>query len=225
MKRKRNNSTKRKEKESRIRHETTKNFLKSAQYLHWLGLELNKLAEDTYQSFTGSIFRKTSLKTGCCNRIHLCYMLLYSITTTQWWRRSDKYRRRKTSLTKYLPLTLLQGFEKGYSRFACERELETEHNWNILTLNLWPSTLCLSRSQILNRRSRGHSAVWWLSLRHLISVFSEPQLITAQRPLRPDVAFPTTSRLQLAATQLHLDSNSTELYNRSTPTRSLKSNV
>ena len=35
-------------------------------------------------------------------------------------------RRRKTSLTKYLPLTLLQGFEKGYSGFACERELETE---------------------------------------------------------------------------------------------------
>ena len=30
-------------------------------------------------------------------------------------------------LEKYLPLTLLQGFEKGYSRFACERELETEH--------------------------------------------------------------------------------------------------
>ena len=27
---------------------------------------------------------------------------------------------------KYLPLTLLQGFEKGYSRFVCERELETE---------------------------------------------------------------------------------------------------
>ena len=27
---------------------------------------------------------------------------------------------------KYVPLPLLQGFEKGYSRFACERELETE---------------------------------------------------------------------------------------------------
>ena len=25
-----------------------------------------------------------------------------------------------------LPLTLLQGFEKDYSKFACERELETE---------------------------------------------------------------------------------------------------
>ena len=117
------------------------------------------------------------------------------------YRRNDN-RRRKSSLTKYAPLTLFQGFEKGYSRFACERELETEHNWNILTPNLWPSTLCLSRSQMLNRRSRGHSAGWWLSLRHLISIFSGPQLIRAQRPLRPDVAFPTTSRLPLAATQL-----------------------
>ena len=28
---------------------------------------------------------------------------------------------------KYVPLTLLYGLEKGYSRFACERELETEY--------------------------------------------------------------------------------------------------
>ena len=26
----------------------------------------------------------------------------------------------------FLPLSLLQGFEKGYSGFACERELENE---------------------------------------------------------------------------------------------------
>ena len=51
------------------------------------------------------------------------------------YRRNDN-RRRKSSLTKYLPLTLLQGFEKGYSRFACERELEIEHNCNILTSTL-----------------------------------------------------------------------------------------
>ena len=36
--------------------------------------------------------------------------------------------------------------------FACERELETEHYWNILTPKLWPSALCLSRSPwLLNR--------------------------------------------------------------------------
>ena len=35
-------------------------------------------------------------------------------------------RLRKTSLSKYLPLTLFVRVRKGYSRFACERELETE---------------------------------------------------------------------------------------------------
>ena len=57
---------------------------------------------------------------------------------------------------------------------------------------------------MLNRMPRAHSAGWWLSLWHLISIFSGPQLIRAQRPLRPDVAFPTTSRLQLSGTLLEL---------------------
>ena len=115
---------------------------------------------------------------------------------------------------------ICKGSRKGYSRFACERELETEYNWNILTPNLWPSTLCLSRSQMLNRRFRGHSAGWWLSLRHLISIFFGPQIIRAQRHLRPDVAFPTTlasNWLQLNSTILHLF-NSSALYYLQTPT-------
>ena len=42
------------------------------------------------------------------------------------------------------------------------------------------------------------SAGWWLSLLHLISNFSGPQLNRGPRgPLRPGVAFPTTSRLLL----------------------------
>ena len=77
----------------------------------------------------------------------------------------------------------MQGFEKGYSRFACERELETEHNWNILTPNLWPSALCLSRSPgLFNRRPRAHFAGCWLSLLYLISIFSGPQFIRAPSP-------------------------------------------
>ena len=60
--------------------------------------------------------------------------------------------------------------------FYCERELEIEHNCNILTPLLWPSALCLSRSPgLLNRRPRAHSAGRWLSLLHLISNFSGPQ--------------------------------------------------
>ena len=38
-------------------------------------------------------------------------------------------RHKKTSLEKYSPLTLLQGFE----RLACERMLETERKLHILT--------------------------------------------------------------------------------------------
>ena len=80
-----------------------------------------------------------------------------------------------------------------------------------------------------------HSAGCWLSLLHLISIFSGTQFIRASRgPLRPGVAFPTTSLSNSTAcnstgssnsTQLNWPSNSTELYNLSTPTRSLKSNV
>ena len=96
----------------------------------------------------------------------------------------------KTSLIKYLPLTLLQGFEKGYSRFACERELETEQNWNILT-----PTLCFSRSPDAQPEALGSTllgAGCWLSLLHLISIFSGPQFNQGTRePLRPGVAFPT----------------------------------
>ena len=91
---------------------------------------------------------------------------------------------------------------------------------------LWPSALCLSPSPgLLNRRPRGSALRWmmafftasyhqqvsettggpegsfgreWLSLPHLISNFSGPQLNRGPRgPLMSGMAFPTTSRLQL----------------------------
>ena len=59
----------------------------------------------------------------------------------------------------------MQGFEKGYSKFGCER--------NILTPKLWPSALCLSRSPWLLNRSPGiHCPVCWLSLLHLVCSLS-----------------------------------------------------
>ena len=106
-----------------------------------------------------------------------------------------KDSRRKTSLNKYVPLSLLQGFEKGYSRFACERELEIEQTAIFWPSLLWPSTLCLSRSLMLNRRPWG-PLCWVLvfltaSHQHLLwtPTHQDP------KPLRPGVAFPTTSRL------------------------------
>ena len=72
-----------------------------------------------------------------------------------YWR-NDNDRRRKASLTKYLPLTLLQGFEKGYSRFACERELETEHKLHYFDLYSYGRQLCVFLVlQMLNWRPWG----------------------------------------------------------------------
>ena len=47
-----------------------------------------------------------------------------------YWRNDKDARRIKTQedfFIKYLPLTLFVRVRKGYSRFLCERELETEH--------------------------------------------------------------------------------------------------
>ena len=53
----------------------------------------------------------------------------------------------------------------------------------------WPSALCLPRSpELLNRRPRG--PLCWLSLPHLISNFSGPQLIRAPRAPSAWCGFP-----------------------------------
>ena len=61
---------------------------------------------------------------------------------------------------------------KGCSMFAWETELETEHNWNILTPKLWSATLCLSRSTLDPNSIRAPESPFgrvWLSLPHLHS--------------------------------------------------------
>ena len=146
---------------------------------------------------------------------------------TQEGRRMNK-RRRKTSLTKYLPVTLLQGLKKGCSRFTCERELEIEQ------LQYF-DPYCYERHVVsflfswCSTRGLGPTAGCWLSLLHLISIFSGPQTPSGY-PRAPSVGcgFPyhTSSPTVWNSTgNCSGSSNSTELYNRSTPTRSLKSNV
>ena len=145
-----------------------------------------------------------------------CYIVIYTFmqhhndTTIK----TQEGRHSKTSLTTYLPLTLLQGFERVVQGFACERMLETEHKLHILTPLLMTVTLCLSWSPDaqpgpwgpLHRGfSEGPLGRVWLSLPHLVSSCLEFYW------------------------QLLWDQNSTELNNNSTPTRSptgsLKSNV
>ena len=156
-------------------------------------------------------------------------------------------RHKKTSLEKYSPLTLLQGFE----RLACERMLETERKLHILTPLLWLSRCVFIFLLMLGSTPSGLSLVWCGLPYHISSLLSGSLLATASGvfrvPSRSGVAFPTTSRLYCLEIcwQLHRgfsecpigrvwpslphlvsnplgvwDPNSTELDNNSTPTRS-----
>ena len=99
--------------------------------------------------------------------------------------------------TAYLPLTLLQGFE----RLACERMLETERKLHILTPLLWLSR-CVLFSWCWGPLHRGFprapsvgcgfpyhisSLTLWVSAGNCIGGFREPP--------RSGVAFLTTSGL------------------------------
>ena len=69
---------------------------------------------------------------------------------------------------------------KGYSRFECERELETEQKLQYFDPSLMAvSVVSFSFSWCSTGGPVAHSAGWWLSLLHLISIFSGPQLIRA----------------------------------------------
>ena len=116
---------------------------------------------------------------------------------------------------------------KGCVGFYCERELETEHKLYYLDPTVMTVTLCLSRSLVLlKRRPRANC---WISLLHLISIFSGPQTPSGF-PRAPSVecGFPyhtSSPTVWNSPGNCTGSSNSTELYNRSMPTRSLKSNV
>ena len=85
----------------------------------------------------------------------------------------------------FVPLTLFVRVRKGCSRFACKRELETEQKLQYSDPHSYDRQRCVFL--VLQGCSTGgpeaHSAGWWLSLLHLISIFSGPQLIRA--PMAP----------------------------------------
>ena len=127
-----------------------------------------------------------------------------------------------------LPLILFVRLRKGYSRFACARELENNINCNILTPNSYGHQRCVFLVLLmLNRRPRAHSSKSWLSLLHLISNFSGLQTPSGfPRAPSAGCGFPYhTSSITPSptgtATGTALTSVLTELYNSSTPTRSL----
>ena len=84
--------------------------------------------------------------------------------------KTQEGRCRKTSLTIFTSHFIAR-VRKGCSRVACERELEIEHNWNILTPLLWPLSCVLLVLLMLNRRPRTHCwmlAFFIASYQHLL---------------------------------------------------------
>ena len=111
----------------------------------------------------------------------VCYVLMCRIITTQQLTdavineaATKTDARRKTQedfFNKIFTSHFICKFRKGCSKFACERELDTEYNWMILTPKLWPSALCLSRSPwLLNRIPFGRVR---LSLPHSLQLVLE----------------------------------------------------
>ena len=129
-------------------------------------------------------------------------------------RHNDKDAGRKTHdkdagrlLYKYFTSHFIARFEKGYSKFACKRMLETEHKLHILTPLLWPSRCVFIVLLMFNQRPwgplhRGFSRTPSVGCGfpyHIWSLLSGSLLATASGvfrvPPRSGVAFPTTSGL------------------------------
>ena len=104
-------------------------------------------------------------------------------------------------LYKYIPLTLLQGYEKGIQGLRVRGSWRPNRNCNILT----PKLMAVNAMSFLFSWCWG-PLCWVLafltaSYQHLLWTPTHQ----GPKPLWPGVAFPTTSPLQLAATQLALD--------------------
>ena len=135
---------------------------------------------------TDFVYRQLNVKTV----LYLLYSYLHVHSASQRHNIKDRHRNEGRMIkthegghvkknagsffTTYLPLTLLQGFE----RLACERTLETERKLHILTPLLWPSRCVVIVLLMFNQRSwgplnRGFSECplgrVWPSLPHLVS--------------------------------------------------------
>ena len=140
---------------------------------------------------------------------HMLQLYTYTckIITTQWIKTSEDFFK-KIYLSLYC-----KGFEKGYSRFYCERELQTEQNCNILTPTLMAiSVVSFLFSWCPTGGPRAHSAGFLYYILSPTSLVPNSQLGVPKAP---------SARLWLSLP--HLGSNSklnwlpvfTELYNSS----------
>ena len=183
-------------------------------------------------SFTiySSIISVVLSSADSCRNIHI--YILDTHRRNDKRRCNDNDRRRKTSLTEYLYLSLYCKSSKRVTQGLRVRgSWRPNRNCNILTPHSYGRQRCVFLVlQMLNRRPWGPLcwvlAFFTASYQHLLWTPTHQ----GPKSLRPGVAFLTTSRLQLAL-ELQLNSTAvlTALYNSSTrtrsPTRSLKSHV
>ena len=144
-----------------------------------------------------------------CRNIHI----YTGYTPTQWITdaRNDKNAGKKTSLTKYIPLTLLQGYKRVTQGWRVRGRWRPNITAIFWPHSYGPSALCLSRSPgLLNRSPRVHSAgCCILSATSLDPNSSGPQAPSAWCAFPYHISSPTicnstdTSTL-LPATQLTL---------------------
>ena len=129
------------------------------------------------------------------SRRSICYILICIYMQNNSERHNDKGRA-KTSLTKICTSHFILRVRKGYSRFYCERELETEQNCNILTPTLMAiNVVSFSFSRVAQLEAQGPSSLLAFSTTSYQQLLWTPTHQGLQGPLRPGLAFPTTSHL------------------------------
>ena len=130
----------------------------------------------------------------CC--IVICWFM-QKYTYIYWIHTDAMIKTQEDFSTKYMYLSLYCKISKRVTQGLRVRGTwRPNRKCNILTPTLMAvNVVSFSFSRCSTGGPEAHSAGWWLSLLHLISNFPGPQLIRAPRPLRPDVAFLTTSRL------------------------------
>ena len=123
-----------------------------------------------------------------------------------------------------MPLPLFVRVQKGYSRFAYDRVLEIDHNCNILTPKVMAGNVVSFSFFWCSTGALGSTLLGAGFLYCILSASSlDPNSSGPPRPF----GLVWLSLPQHGSNWLQLpdSSNSTELYNRSTPTGSLKKNV
>ena len=144
-----------------------------------------------FSNHTDSTLIKRCAVLYCHLLIH-AYIYIYMLDS---YRLNDKDAGRLLYKNIYLSL-YCKGSERVTQGLRMTGSWRPNRNCDILTPTLMAvDIVSFSFSWGSTGGPEAHSAGWWLSLLHLISIFSGPQLIRALRPLRPDVAFPTTTRL------------------------------